>query len=92
MCENQNERWMRIHNLKLCKCGIQIPINQDTCYICWKWAGLDKSHRQYIRTRGRVLSYEALQERGRFINDGDATDDEIDINDNWLDFHIKQKF
>jgi len=27
---------MKDQNLKLCKCGIQIPTKQDTCYGCWR--------------------------------------------------------
>jgi len=86
-CENQNEQWLYIHNLKLCKCGIRIPINQDTRYICWKWDKLDRDHQRRIRKGFRkIFSYEALQERYINIEDGEITDD------NWLDFHIKQKF
>jgi len=35
---------------------------------------------------GRIQSYDELQERLINIDDGETTDD------NWLDFHIKQKF
>lgn len=55
--ENQNERWMRIHNLKLCKCGARIPAKQKTCSFCIRWAKLDRSHRQYMRTHVSVSPY-----------------------------------
>lgn len=57
-CGNQNERWMRINNLKLCKCGKRIPVNQKTCSFCLRWAKLDRSHKQYMRTHVSISLYD----------------------------------
>ena len=38
------------------------------------------------KAHGRIQSYDELQERYINIEDGETTDD------NWLDFHVKQKF
>lgn len=38
------------------------------------------------KAHGRIQSYDELQERYITIEDGETTDD------NWLDFHVKQKF
>ena len=55
--ENQNERWMRINNLKLCKCGKRIPAKQKTCSFCLRWAKLDRGHQQYMRTHISISPY-----------------------------------
>ena len=55
--ENQNKRWMRVHNLKLCKCGVRISVNQKTCSFCLRWAKLDRGHQRYIRTHGLISLY-----------------------------------
>ena len=65
--ENQNERWMRIHNLKLCKCGVRIPVNQKTCSFCLRWAKLDRNHRQYVKTHGLISLYNKHPKQKRLI-------------------------
>lgn len=65
--ENQNERWTRIHNLKLCKCGKRIPVKQDTCYMCWRWDRLDKEHKRFVQKHTSVPLYDKLLEEGKCL-------------------------
>ena len=58
MSENQNERWMRINNLKLCKCGARMSAKQKTCSFCLRWAKLDRSQRYYIKTHVSISLYD----------------------------------
>ena len=56
--KKQNERWMRIHNLKLCKCDARISIKQKMCSFCIRWIKLDRNHQRYIRIRGSISPYD----------------------------------
>ena len=37
--------------MKLCKCGIRIPIDQDSCYICWRREDRKKNPKFYEKDR-----------------------------------------
>lgn len=65
--ENQNERWMRIHNLKLCKCDARIPISQKMCSFCLRWAKLDRSHQRYMKIHVSISPYDKCLKQERLI-------------------------
>lgn len=46
---------------KECKCGVRIPINQNACYGCWRWAALDKEHRRYIQKHTSISLYKPVK-------------------------------
>lgn len=48
---------------KECKCGVRIPINQDTCYACWRWDRLDKEHRRFVQKHVLVPPHEKGKRR-----------------------------